>query len=365
MHTIPAIEVALPYFTARLPGIGGVLRAEPEHFIVEEVGLYDAAGDGQHLYVNLTKTGLTTKEVQSHLAKLFGLDRQEVGYAGLKDKAARTTQTFSLSVGRQPAAFADEAAKRIEAELAVKVNWAQFHRNKLRIGHLLGNRFEITVIDCKVAPEEAQQRCDAIVAEIRRRGLPNYFGVQRLGRHGANVQQGLAILLGERLRGDKWLRRFLISSYQSHLCNCYLVRRLELDAFDRLLPGDVAKKTATGGMFDVQDVDAEQPRYAAHEINFTAPLYGARMWKAKNEAGRLEEEVLAASPVTVAHFEQARIDGARRSGRLLVPDLTVKVNGAQVVAQFTLPKGAFATVVMREFMKVDEDQISVVHEDDE
>ncbi|MFO7633339.1 MAG: tRNA pseudouridine(13) synthase TruD [Caldilinea sp.] len=260
MQNRDEVEIGLPYLTAALPGIGGQLRAEPDHFIVEEVALYEAAGDGQHLYVNLTKVGLTTKEVQAGLEKLFGLERDSVGFAGLKDKAAKTTQTFSLSVGHHPAAFADEAAKRIEAELPVQVNWVQFHRNKLRLGHLLGNRFEITVSDIAVVPEEAQARSEAIVAEVRQRGLPNFFGVQRIGQNGSNVRQGLAILLGERSRGDKWLRRFLISSYQSHLCNRYLMRRLEMDAFDRLLPGDVAKKVATGGMFDVQDIAAEQPR---------------------------------------------------------------------------------------------------------
>jgi tRNA pseudouridine13 synthase len=241
----------------------------------------------------------------------------------------------------------------------------QFHRNKLRTGHLIGNRFEITVSELATSPDVALQRSQTIAAEIRRRGLPNYFGAQRIGRNGANVRQGLAILLGERWRGDKWLRRFLISSCQSHLCNRYLVRRLELDAFNRLLPGDVAKKTATGGMFDVQDADAEQPRYAAQEINFTAPLFGPRMWKAKDAAGRLEDEVLAASPLTLAHFERAHIDGTRRVGRLLVPDLTIEAREGQLVARFTLTKGAFATVVMRELMKVDEDHLSIVHEDDE
>jgi tRNA pseudouridine13 synthase len=365
MQNRDVIEIGLPYLTADLSGIGGQLRAEPEHFVVEEVGLYEASGDGQHLYVNVTKVGLTTKEVQAHLEKLFGLERDSVGFAGMKDKVARTTQTFSLDVGFQPAAFADEAAKRIEAEMPVKVNWAKFHRNKLRTGHLLGNRFEITVSDLAVAPDEAKVRGEAIAAEIRRRGLPNFFGMQRLGRNGNNVQQGLAMLMGERSRGDKWLRRFLISSYQSYLCNRYLVKRLEIDAFDRLLPGDVAKKVATGGMFDVQDVSAEQPRYQAHEINFTAPIYGPRMWVAKAEAGQLEEAVFAESPVTLANFEKMRVEGTRRVGRLLVPDLTIVAGEQGITASFTLTKGAFATTVMRELMKVDDDHLSVVSEDDE
>ncbi|MBE2236832.1 MAG: tRNA pseudouridine(13) synthase TruD [Caldilineaceae bacterium] len=359
------VVTGLPYISAALPGFGGKLRASPEHFVVEEVGLYAAAGDGQHLYVNLTKVGLTTKEVQHGLEQLFGLGPGAVGFAGMKDKVATTTQTFSLSVGHQPAAFADEAAQRIEAELPVKVNWVQFHRNKLKLGHLLGNRFAITVTELAVAPDEALRRGNAIVSEILQRGTPNFFGVQRIGPAGNNVRQGLAVLLGERSRGDKWLRRFLISSYQSYLCNQYLVRRLEMGAFDHLLRGDVAKKTATGGMFDVVEVEAEQPRYAAQEISFTAPLYGPRMWAAKDAAGVLENAVLAASPVTLEHFARARVEGTRRMGRLLVPDLTLAIRDRAIVASFTLPKGAFATVVMRELMKVEDDHLSVIAEEDE
>ncbi|HHY57731.1 MAG TPA: tRNA pseudouridine(13) synthase TruD [Chloroflexi bacterium] len=364
MHNEYEITTALPYLTARLPGVGGALRATPDHFVVEEIGLYAAAGDGQHLYVNLTKVGLTTKEVAAQLERLFGLERGSVGFAGMKDKVATATQTFSLNVGHKPAHFADEAAQRIAAELPVKVNWVQFHHNKLRPGHLLGNRFTITVTGLAVAPDIALQRGEAIAAEIRQRGLPNFFGVQRIGPEGGNVRQGLAVLLGERQRADKWLRRFLISSYQSYLCNRYLVRRLEIGAFDRLLRGDIAKKTTTGGMFAVEDVEAEQMRYAAHEINFTAPLYGPHMWMATAEAGALETEVLAAAPVTMAHFAQAHVEGTRRAGRLLVPDLTLHLRDDALVATFTLVKGAFATIVMRELMKVDEDQLSVIAEDD-
>ncbi|MCS6828391.1 MAG: tRNA pseudouridine(13) synthase TruD [Caldilinea sp.] len=359
------MNLALPYLTAHLPGVGGRLRAEADHFVVEEIALYEACGEGQHLYVNLTKSGLTTKEVQIRLEQLFGLARGAVGFAGLKDKFARTTQTFSLNVGYRPAAFIDEAVRRIEAELPVRVNWAQFHRNKLRPGHLLANRFEITVTDLAVTIDEAIVRSQAIAAEIRRRGLPNFFGVQRFGQKGANAHQGLDLLLKRRSIRDRWLRRFLISSYQSHLCNCYLVRRLEIGAFERLLPGDVAKKTATGGMFDVEDVEQEQPRYVAQEINFTAPIYGARMWQAKAEAGALERQILASSSVTLMHFEEAHIEGSRRVGRLLAPDLTVDVAEGKLIARFTLPKGAYATIIMRELMKVDDDHFSTVNEEDE
>ena len=361
----PNIDLSLPYISADLPGIGGVLRASPEHFVVEEVPLYAAQGEGQHLYVNITKVGLTTKEVQLHLERLFGLKRDDVGFAGMKDKLARTTQTFSLDVGRQPPSFADEAAVRIDAELPVTVNWTRFHKNKLRLGHLLGNRFAITVTGLALPAEEVSRRAERIVGRLYERGMPNYFGPQRMGKDGSNVRQGLAVLLGERQKLDRWLRRFLISAYQSYLCNRYLARRAETGVFEQLLEGDVAKKYATGGMFDVIDLEAEQVRYVDQEISFTAPIYGPRMWAAKGAAGRLEDEILAEAQITVDHLARAHVEGTRRLGRLLIPDLRVEPTGDGLLVTFMLPKGAFATTVLRELMKVDVSTLAVVDDDSE
>lgn len=358
------IDLSLPYVTSDLPGIGGQLRASPEHFVVEELPLYAPQGDGQHLYVNITKVGLTTKEVQAQLERLFGLGRGEAGFAGMKDKFARTTQTFSLNVGDQPPAFAEQAAARIEAELPVTVNWVRFHRNKLRPGHLLGNRFQIVVSQVALAPEEAMARAAAIAASLQAQGVPNYFGPQRLGRDGNNVRQGLAIVQGEGRRGDRWLQRFLISAYQSHLCNRYLARRVVTGAFASLLAGDVAKKHATGGMFDVLDLAAEQPRYAAHEISFTAPMYGPKMWAAKAASAGLEAAILAEAGVTIENLARVRVEGTRRLGRVLLPDLQVSSEGDNLAVSFALPKGAFATTVMRELMKVDTAALAAVDEED-
>ena len=152
----------------------------------------------------------------------------------------------------------------------------------------MGNRFTITVTGLALPAAEAQERAAAIVECIRIVRPPNFFGPQRLGADGHNVRQGLAVLRGELESADRWLRRFLISAFQSYLCNRYLARRVEMDAFEQLLAGDVAKKYATGGMFDVADVEAEQQRYAAKEISFTAPMYGVKMWAAQHAAGELE-----------------------------------------------------------------------------
>ena len=350
-----------PYLTNELPGIGGQLRAALDDFIVEEIPLYEPSGEGQHLYVSLTKSGMTTKDLQHELARLFQIDRRDVGFAGMKDKHATTTQTFSLNVGYQRPEFAAEAVARIEAALPVQVAWARFHQNKLRAGHLLGNRFRITIRDIALSPAETLARATAIVDQIRATGLPNYFGPQRFGYEGGNLTQGLAVLRGERFIRDKWRRRFMVSAYQSFLCNCYLGARVERQAFLNLLDGDVAKKYATGGMFDVEDLAAEQLRYAAHEISFTAPMYGAKMRQAQQAAGALEAEIFAQSGITLEQLAKARMEGTRRLGRILVPDVTVQVGATEEVdasvsflqVDFSLPKGSFATVVLRELMKVD------------
>jgi tRNA pseudouridine13 synthase len=257
--------------------------------------------------------------------------------------------------------------QRIGDHLKVEVHWANMHRNKLRLGHLLGNRFVITITQLEIGVEEAAARAQAIVDAMARTGVPNYFGPQRFGASGGNVRQGMAMLLGERTKSARWLRRLLATAYQSYLCNRYLARRVEMDAFDHLLTGDIAKKHATGGMFEVTDAALEQARYAAQEISFTAPMYGSKMWAATGEAAKLEAEILAESPVTLEHFDNFGVEGTRRLGRLLLPECTVEANEALegVTIAFALPKGAFATTILREVMKVDEAQIPVAEEDDE
>ena len=135
-------DLSLPYITAGLEGVGGRIRARPEDFVVEELSLYEPSGDGSHLYVNLTKVNQTTRDVQIQLADLFGLRPQNIGTGGLKDKNSVATQTFSILFEKNDVS-SDEAVMRIEGNLDVRVNWAKWHGNKFRPGHLIGNRFEI------------------------------------------------------------------------------------------------------------------------------------------------------------------------------------------------------------------------------
>lgn len=179
--TIESSPVSLPYITPELPGVGGRLKADPSAFVVEEITAYDASGEGPHLYVSLTRAGWTTRKVADALASLYHIDRHAVGFAGLKDRHARCTQTFSLP-GLQP-----EDAARIEAELPFTVNWARCHSNKLKTGHLQGNRFTITVAGLSVDADTALARANAIAGAVGERGVPNFFGAQRFGVDGQNI----------------------------------------------------------------------------------------------------------------------------------------------------------------------------------
>ncbi len=352
------LDLNLPYSTEGLPGVGGQLRAAPDTFIVEEIPLYEASGAGQHLYVNVTKEELTTREVQRGLAEAFDLPYRAVGFAGMKDKYARATQTFSLLVGHVDESFLEAAPDRIGAKTLVTVNWVRLHRNKIKKGHLLGNRFTITITQPSVDGEIAMARAEAIAEQLRGCGLPNFYGPQRLGQNGSNVRRGWELLRGEKRIANRWLRSLLLASVQSYMCNRYLALRQQQGGFARLLTGDIAKKHDTGGLFVVADQAAEQSRFERKEISFTAPIYGPKMWEAEAESGELEQKVLAESGLDMAVLARAKMMGTRRLGRILLNDLSVTLKGTDIVVAFSLPKGAFATTVLREFMKVPDDQLA-------
>jgi len=345
-------NLELPYMTKDLPGIGGIIKEAYEDFIVEEIAVYEPDDEGQHLLVNLTREGETTRDVARQLSSLLGLRLKNIGFAGLKDKRARATQTFSIPVGHSDQESVDYIVDAIGGELPVEVNWARLHRRKLRAGHLLGNRFTITVRSLEIPVEEALSRVRAISGRLHETGLPNFYGRQRFGHDDKNPWRGFEIIKGLRHESDRWLRRLLVTSYLSLLCNRYLARRVEEGLFDRVLRGDIAKKYSTGGLFEVEDVEAEQPRYEAHEISFTAPIYGPKMWEATGPSGELEAGVFKESGITIEELDRLHVTGTRRLGRLL-PEVEASPRDEGLVLSFTLPKGAYATVVMREFMKKD------------
>jgi len=355
-----ALSWQLPYLTADLPGIGGVIRAEMTDFIVEEVPAYEPSGEGEHTFFAVEKTGQPTFRLIQQLAGRLGISERDIGYAGLKDARAVARQT--LSVPNVP----PETLLALELDQA-RVLWAERHIHKLRIGHLRGNRFTLRI---RETVPDAAERVAAILAVLTERGVPNGYGPQRFGRRGDNAAVGLALLRNDRaalrelgVRQIPYrLRRLYLSALQSALFNQLLAARIAGGTMDRMLLGDVAKKQETGGIFNVEDLEAEQPRAQAWEISPTGPIYGYKMRAAQADAAALEADILAQAGLMLEDFRPAKLKGSRRPLRYRLDALEWQLEEPHtLVIAFFAPKGSFATLLLRELMKTDQ----VLEEDDD
>ena len=329
------------------PGSGGTLRTTPEDFEVDELPLYAPQGSGSHFYARVQKRGLTTRDLVVALLGQ-GLKEREIGVAGLKDKHALTTQW--LSVPHRHAAI----LTALDDLDGVAVLETSRHKNKLGTGHLQGNRFSVQVREVGPGGLAAAR---ATLAALAAHGVPNYFGPQRFGRFGTNAVDGYKLVRGEQVPGGHRLKRFFVSALQSLLFNHLLARRLELDLFDRVVLGDWAKKHDTGGVFEVKD-QAEEERARRFEISATLPLYGKKVVSSAARAGELEAATLENYGLKWEDFRGRH--GDRRLSRLPFEGVLTE-NEAGYRLDFTLPKGAFATSVLREVMKKD---IDVAEDDD-
>ncbi|MCG3178806.1 MAG: tRNA pseudouridine synthase D [Phycisphaerae bacterium] len=412
MHVAPPAEVPpllpLPYLTAGVEGIGGQIKQKPSDFIVTELPLYDPAGEGTHTYFCIQKQGIDTRAAIRRVAQALGRRPRDIGYAGLKDKNAVTRQVLSVE-------HVDPAVVEAMSVQDVSVLWVSRHRNKLRLGHLRGNRFELKIRGVGVGH---LPRAREILDTLSRRGVPNFFGPQRFGVRHNGHQLGLALLrrdnkefidlflgrpdpaldYGPMLKArelyeqgkfdearrawppyhrderaalaalardgkhkharsavDKHLRRFLVAALQSFLFNRVLADRLA--TIDTLAPGDLAYLHGRGAVFHVEDPAAEQPRADRLEISPSGPLYGFKMTWPTGEPGRVEQEVISRYGIDPAWFGQGghHVRGDRRPLRIPLGDPTIAAgaddDGPYIEIGFDLPSGAYATVVLRELIK--------------
>jgi len=330
----------LPFLSAELPAVGGRLKDRPEHFRVEEIPLYEASGDGPHLYLTLRRQGLTTRQVVDELSRRYGQPAAAIGYAGLKDKEAVTTQTFSLTLP-----LGEEEARAKSQGAPWELLTVGRHRNKLKVGHLLGNRFALILSGVEGGLAEAR----AIAGHLKATGVPNYFGEQRFGRDGDNMAAGLALLKSGR-KARSFRDKFLLSSLQSFIYNHYLAGRINRGLFQTILTGDICKKYATGGLFTSEDGAVETERLRAGELSHTGPIFGSKMKAAEGLAAEMETQVLAELDLKPEEVARTGV-GDRRLSRLLIPDLNIEEAEEGLLFTFALPKGAYATSVMREFIR--------------
>lgn len=306
------------------PLFAATLRSRPEDFAVTEVLGWSLSGDGEHDYLWIEKVGANTEWVARQLARHAGVPAKDIGFAGLKDRHAVTFQWFSVPRWNAP----DWSALDIEG---VRVVETGRHQKKLRRGAHQANRFRI-VLRGESVGQQAAGLTDRI-GTISANGVPNYFGEQRFGRDGANLSLADAWASGRRLPRHK--RSLAISTVRSYLFNEALDRRVRQGTWNTLQPGDTANLDGTGSVFGVDTIDATLEQRCK-----TMDLH---------PAGLLAGEGCEIEPAAWCKaLDKARVEPGWRSLRLRVGNLQCNVEDGAAVLSFTLPRGAFATAVIRE-----------------
>jgi tRNA pseudouridine13 synthase len=352
--TNPVFDPLTPpsLWTADLPGIGGHIKTRPEDFEVEEIPAYQPSGTGDHLFLWVEKRDMGAEYFVRQVARRLDIAVREVGTAGLKDRHAVTRQMVSVPAQAEP------RLNQLDGDGIRLLNVSQ-HGNKLKPGHLHGNRFRILLRD---ACAEAGERLPLLVERLRRDGLANFYGAQRFGREGETVRLGLAMLRQEPPTADSksnsrnpFLRKLALSAAQSALFNHCLACRMTDGLMRRVLTGDVMARWPFGGLFVGEDVAREQERLDAREIVPAGPMFGRKMFRAAGETAQREEKVLQDAGLTTQAFGSfgKLLAGTRRHNIVYVDDLTATVEVEGVRLSFTLPAGSYATVLLREITKSD------------
>lgn len=334
----------LPFLTAAIPSCGGAFKLTPEDFEVTELPAYEPSGSGEHLFIWIEKRGEDTPAIAKSLARALEIGERDVSYAGLKDRQALTRQLFCVPAKGEPRLSSWSAPN-------ATLLWAKRHTNKLRTGHLRGNRFRLRLRG--VTDFDAAERTLAVLAE---KGTPNFFGAQRFGRAGDNAQKGRELLAGTlRARVNPFERKMFLSALQSELFNAALTQRLSSGTFAAALEGDVLRKEETGGLFVCEQPEIDQPRVDRFEVSPAGPMFGPSMFPSAKGVADAEARLLSEAGLSMAELERGGklTEGTRRPYRIRLGDLHTAHEGDALVLELWLPSGAYATSVLRELFKRD------------
>lgn len=321
------------------PALRGSLRTAPEDFFVEEDLGIASDGAGEHVLVRVEKRGANTDWVAKELARFAGVRPDAVSYAGLKDRHAVTRQTFSVQV---PIKREVDWTGLDHAEF--RVLEAARHSRKLKRGALRGNFFRIVLRNVEGDRADAER----ILGEIAAAGVPNYFGEQRFGREGDNVNRALAMLAGKRVQRHE--RSMLLSAARSHLFNQVLAARVERGDWNRALEGEVWMLAGTHSIFGPESLTAELiERHARGDIELTGPLWGEGELRTRGAVAELETAIGAQHLVLVAGLAANGLRQERRTLRLRPREATARwLSSSELEMSFYLNSGSYATVLLRE-----------------
>jgi len=324
----------------------GRMRQYPEDFQVTEIPLLEPDGEGEHVWLWIRKRGENTLYVAEQLSTLAGVHPRQVSFAGLKDRHAVTEQWFSVQLpGKDEPQWEDMSSDTVTVLQHAR------HSRKLRRGALQGNTFRITVRDIEGDRDELEQR----LAVIAREGVPNYFGEQRFGRNGSNLQTADRLFKNPKLRLSRNKRSLTLSAARSLLFNQVLSVRVNAGNWNAALVGDAMQLDGSHSYFIAETVDADlSGRVASQDIHPTGPLHGRGDNPAQGACRELEAAVLAGHASWCAGLEAAGLKQDRRALRLGVTDLAWQWEpSGELVLTFSLPAGAYATSVLREVLQAD------------
>jgi tRNA pseudouridine13 synthase len=308
-------------------GASATLKLLNEDFIVTELPQQLPSGAGEHIWLDIEKNGANTAFVAQQLAEAAGVQLMDVGYAGLKDRYAITRQWFSIYL---PKGETPDLTQLQHPEF--KVLSQSRHVKKLRPGDLLGNRFRIVLRDVTGGPG-AIEALESNLKSVASQGVPNYFGAQRFGFEGGNVEQGRAMLAREiRVRNPK-KKGIYLSAVRSFVFNEVLALRIQQGLWGKTLPGDVMDESG-------------RP---------TGPLWGRGRVSTTDQAQTLENGVAERHATLCDGMEHAGLDQDRRALVASPVDMSWEwLQADQLALTFSLSAGNYATSVLNELLQTTE-----------
>ncbi len=313
----------------------------PQDFLVEEILGFDPSGEGEHCLAWIEKTNRNSNDIASLLADKLGIRRRLISHCGLKDKHAVTRQWFSMHLPGQ----ATPIAKDLEAE-GVRVLTLTRNTRKLHRGSHFGNRFVIRLRECGFSKVEVATRWQA----ISERGVPNYFGPQRFGLNGDNVDLARRFLAGELRVQDRVLRGILISAARSFLFNACVGQRVQVGNWGQPLDGEVYGFANNRSLVLPDNIRGDEPqRVCDGTLELTAPLWGAGELISRGCVKAIEANLESCYPDFCQGLARLNLSQERRVMRLTPksPRLNWETD-ATLELSFDLPKGTYATTVLRE-----------------
>ncbi|MBA6264749.1 tRNA pseudouridine(13) synthase TruD [Colwellia sp. Bg11-12] len=322
------------------PQSTGQLRSEMSDFKVFERLPFEPCGEGEHLFIHIRKTGANTLVVARELAKYFKVKEGLVSYAGLKDRFAVTEQWFGIHLpGKTVYDLSNLAIEGVEV-LSVKR-----HNKKLRIGALSGNRFELVLR--KVSNIDDVLRRWAAVSQF---GVPNYFGEQRFGINGGNLDRALELFQGKKVK-DKKKRGLYLSAARSEIFNQTISQRIENNQFESLSIGDVFMLSGTQSVFLAEAIDKTiMQRFQEKDIDLTAALWGAGELMSQGESQQLEQEIANEYSDFCQGLVKFGLKQERRRIRLSLTEGQITSGNDTITLSFFLPSGCYATTILRELI---------------